>query len=52
MLLCIVFVPLVAAVLILCGTPARATALLGSGLTVLATLTAFLGYNSTQTGFQ
>ena len=52
MLLCIVFVPLVAAVLILCGTPARATALLGSGLTVLATLTAFLGYNSTQAGFQ
>ena len=52
MLLCIVFVPLVAAVLILCGTPARTTALLGSGLTVLATLTAFFGYNSNQAGFQ
>jgi NADH-quinone oxidoreductase subunit M len=52
MLLFIVFVPLVAAVLILCGTPARTTALFGSGLTVLATLTAFLGYNSTQAGFQ
>jgi len=52
MLLFIVFVPLVAAVLILCGTPARTTALLGSGLTLLATLTAFLGYDLNQAGFQ
>ena len=43
-LLFIVFCPIVAAVLILLGTPARRTALIGSGLTLAATVAAFLGF--------
>jgi NADH-quinone oxidoreductase subunit M len=52
MLLFIVFTPLLAASLILLGMPARITALVGSGLTLLATLAAFISYDSAQPGFQ
>ena len=50
-LLFIVFAPLIAAALILAGAPARKTALWSSGLTLAATLAAFLGYHRGQKGF-
>ncbi len=52
MLLFIVFAPLLAALLILLGAPARVTALLGSGATLLATLGAFCAYDLGQGEFQ
>ena len=45
MLLFIVFAPLITALLILIGAPARLTALLGSGATVIAALAAFFLYD-------
>jgi NADH-quinone oxidoreductase subunit M len=52
MLLIIVFVPLITALLILIGAPARLTALLGSGATVIAALVAFFLYDPVRAGFQ
>ena len=52
MLLFIVFAPLITALLILIGAPARLTALLGSGATVIAALAAFFIYDPAQAGFQ
>jgi NADH-quinone oxidoreductase subunit M len=52
MLLFIVFAPLITAILILLGTPARMTALLGSAATAIATLIAFFSYDPAQGGFQ
>ncbi len=50
-LLFIVFAPLIAAALILLGSPARVTALWSSGLTLAATFAAFLGFHRGQSGF-
>jgi NADH-quinone oxidoreductase subunit M len=50
-LLFIVFCPLLAAAIILAGAPARTTALWASGLTLAATLLAFVGFQRGQTGF-
>jgi NADH-quinone oxidoreductase subunit M len=52
MLLFIVFAPLIAAIFILLGAPARMTALLGSAATAIATLIAFVTYNPVEGGFQ
>ena len=52
MLLFIVFAPLITALLILIGAPARLTALLGSGATVIAALAAFFLYDPARAGFQ
>jgi NADH-quinone oxidoreductase subunit M len=52
MLLFIVFAPLITALLILIGAPARLTALLGSGSTVIAALAAFFLYDPARAGFQ
>ena len=52
MLLFIVFAPLITAFLILIGTPARATALLGAAATTGATLTALYFYDPARAGFQ
>jgi NADH-quinone oxidoreductase subunit M len=52
MLLFIVFAPLVTALLILLGAPARLTALLGSAATALGTLAACASYDATAGGFQ
>ena len=52
MLLFIVFAPIITALLILIGAPTRFTALLGSGATAAATLTAFFLYDPTRAGFQ
>jgi NADH-quinone oxidoreductase subunit M len=41
----IVFCPLLAALIILAGAPARLTALWGSGLTLIAALLAFIGFD-------
>lgn len=50
-LLVIVFAPLIAAALILAGSPARSTALWSSGLSLAATIVAFLGFDRGQKGF-
>ncbi len=52
MLRFIVFAPLLTALLILFGSPARWTALIGSGLTALATFVAFARYDASAGGFQ
>ena len=52
MLLFIVFAPIVTALLILVGAPARLTALLGSAATTVATLAAFFLYDPAHAGFQ
>ena len=52
MLLFIVFAPLLTALLILVGTPARLTALLGAAATALATLVTLYLYQSVPGGFQ
>ena len=52
MLLFIVFAPLITALLILIGAPARWTALLGSGATAIAALAAFFLYDPARAGFQ
>ncbi len=52
MLLLIVFAPLVTALLILAGAPARLTALLGSALTAIATVAALFLYQSGVGGYQ
>ncbi|MEP6975405.1 MAG: NADH-quinone oxidoreductase subunit M [Spartobacteria bacterium] len=52
MLLFIVFAPLVAALLILIGAPARLTALAGAAATALASLVALVVYDPAQAGFQ
>ena len=50
-LLFILFCPLLAAALILLGTPARATALWAAGLDLAATLLAFWGFDRAHKGF-
>ncbi len=52
MLLLIVFAPLLAALLVLLGAPARLTALAGSAVTALASLAAFVLYDGNAGGFQ
>ena len=52
MLLLIVFAPLLTALLILIGAPARSTALLGAAVTASATLVAFFLYDPARGGFQ
>src|SRR4051812_42957050 len=52
MLLFIVFAPLITAILIMIGAPARLTALLGAAATTVATLAALYLYDPAQTGFQ
>jgi NADH-quinone oxidoreductase subunit M len=52
MLLLIVFAPLLTALLILIGAPARLTALLGSSATAVATLVALFLYQPLPGGFQ
>ncbi len=52
MLLFIVFAPLLAALLILIGAPARMTAMLGSAVTAVTTLFAFFLYDAGEGGFQ
>ena len=52
MLLFIVFAPLLTALLILIGAPARRTALLGAAATVGATLMAFFLYDPALAGYQ
>jgi NADH-quinone oxidoreductase subunit M len=51
-LLFIVFLPIAAAVAILCGTPARRTALWSAGFTLTATLLAYVWFEAGQRGFQ
>ena len=50
-LLFIVFCPLIAALLVLVGAPARATSLWAAGLTLLAAVVAFAGFDRGQQGF-
>ncbi len=52
MLLFLVIAPLLTALLILIGTPARLTALLGSAATLVASLLAFFLYDATRGGYQ
>lgn len=52
MLLFIVFAPLVTALLVLIGSPARLTSLIGSAATALAALLAFCLYDRSAAGFQ
>jgi NADH-quinone oxidoreductase subunit M len=52
MLTLIIFLPILAALGILLGAPARKTALGAAGAEFLLTLFAFLGYNKAQGGFQ
>src|SRR5262245_16925867 len=52
MLLLIVFTPLLAAILILLGAPARLTALIGAATTTLAALIALCLYHPVPGGFQ
>ena len=52
MLIFIVFAPLVTALLVLIGSPARLTSLIGSAATALATLVAFCIYDRNAGGFQ
>jgi NADH-quinone oxidoreductase subunit M len=51
MLLLIIFAPIVAAVVIMFGPPARATALGASLLTLLASVLVFLGFDRNTSGF-
>lgn len=50
-LLFIVFCPLLAALAVLAGAPARRTSLVASGLTLAATLVAFAGFERGHKGF-
>ncbi|MBA3273805.1 MAG: NADH-quinone oxidoreductase subunit M [Chthoniobacterales bacterium] len=50
-LLFLVFFPILAAILILIGAPARATALGAAGLMLLAALVAFLGFSTGHNGY-
>ena len=50
-LLFIVFCPLIAAMVILLGAPARTTALAAAALTLLATIAAFVGFDGADKGF-
>jgi NADH-quinone oxidoreductase subunit M len=50
-LLFIVFCPLIAAIAVLTGAPARLTSLIASGLTLAASLFAFAGLDRAQQGF-
>lgn len=52
MLLFIVLAPLVTALLVLLGAPARLTSLLGAGATALVTLAAFVSYSVARGGYQ
>src|SRR5438105_15439946 len=52
MLLLVTFAPIVAAVLIMLGLPARPTALAASVLTLLTSVLLFLGFDSIARGFQ
>ncbi len=52
MLLFIVIAPLLTALLILIGAPARLTALLGSAATLIASFAAFFVYDTARGGFQ
>lgn len=52
MVLFSIFCPIVAAILIMAGAPARRTALLASGLTFAATLILFASFAGGQAGFQ
>jgi NADH-quinone oxidoreductase subunit M len=52
MLLLIIFCPIVAAILIIVGAPARLTALLAAVATFLLTLVVYSQYEWTQSGFQ
>jgi NADH-quinone oxidoreductase subunit M len=50
-LLLIVFAPLVAALLVLAGSPARVTSLAGAAVTLVASVGAFIGFDPGQQGF-
>jgi NADH-quinone oxidoreductase subunit M len=50
-LLFIVFCPLLAALVILLGAPARTTAMAAAGLTLLASIAAFVGFDGADKGF-
>ena len=52
MLLLVTFAPIVAAILIMLGLPARTTALAASVLTLLTSVLLFLGFDSIARGFQ
>ena len=52
MLLLVTFAPIVAAILIMLGLPARTTALAASLLTLLTSVLLFLGFDSFARGFQ
>ena len=52
MLLLVTFAPIVAAILIMLGLPARTTALAASLLTLLTSVFLFLGFDSLARGFQ
>src|SRR5438067_9262718 len=52
MLLLVTFAPIVAAVLIMLGLPARTTALAASALTLLTSVLLFFGFDSIAPGFQ
>ncbi len=52
MLLLITLVPLLAALLIIVGLPARVTALTGAIISFAATLLVYLGFNSARPGYQ
>src|SRR6266481_7009407 len=52
MLLLVTFAPIVAAILIMLGLPARTTALAASLLTLLTSVLLFLGFDSVARGFQ
>jgi NADH-quinone oxidoreductase subunit M len=52
MLLFIVFCPIVAAIFIMAGAPARKTALIASALTLVAALFAFASFDKSAPGFQ
>ena len=52
MLLFIIFCPIVAAILIMAGAPARKTALVASILTLITALIAFVLFERDQGGFQ
>ena len=50
-LLLIVFCPLLAAMAVLAGAPARTTSLAASGVTLAASIAAFIGFDRSQQGF-
>jgi NADH-quinone oxidoreductase subunit M len=51
MLLFVIFAPVVAAIIIMLGAPARATALFASGVTLLAGIALFFGFDRNAPGF-